>query len=724
MGNVTTIGKLLLASHLPVDMHAHATTNTLDQKNIRTLFNTLSEKSPEVYGAAVTGLSRAGFEISTRLGSSIKLTDLLSPVDKKKIFLELDADIAKVKTSDKPNTTKKQEINNLYYSFSDKVNKLIVEEGVKNNQTLAKVISAGSRGSPAQYRQTVFSPLIATDAKGQVLTDFPLKRSFAEGLSLPEYLASSFGARQSVIATKLSTADAGHFSKQLTRAAMTLQVEEHDCGVDSGIPVSVKDKDSVGAYLAKPVGGYNKNNEVTPTLLNSLENKGIKTLVVRSPITCIASRKSHPGAVCQLCVGKRGKNLSPLGDYVGITAATSLGEPLSQGTLNTKHTGPAIVRGISTGFELVNQLANIPHTFKHNAPLAAHDGVVTEIRKAPQGGSYLDIQDSGSTNVREYYVSENLSVKIKKGEKVEAGDVLSEGIVNPAELVKHKGIGEGRRYYATTLKDAFDSSGMGGINRRNFELVARSAIDHVRINHHESIGGHLPDDIVSYQQVEKDYTPRVDAKRVRVDQAHGKYLEEPALHYTIGTRISRSTQSELANNGIESALVHNAAPHFEPEMQRLIDIPAFEDDWMHQLYSTNLEKRFVSAVNRGASSDIKGPSPIAGLAYGVGFSQKKAEEHYVAVIVTGEQDGECIFKHSEEGWHIPGRLFDEENPITVAQSLLQDFGFAFDKNSAEVTDVKDSSVVYVELPFSALRKVAKAKCAFEFLNLTFSDKLK
>lgn len=597
--------------------------NELDKKGISTLFNKLAE-TPDIYKTSVSNLARLGFEVSTRLGSTVKLTDLLSPIDKDKKFADLNKEIDTIRTSTPDKKERDEKLLNLYSKFTKDVEKDLIDVGVQKGQTLAKVIRSGSRGSVQQYRQTVFSPFTVQDAKGNILVDFPIQHSFAEGLSLPEYLSSTFGSRQGEVAKKLAVAKAGYFSKQLSRASMTLKVEEHDCGTDNGIEVPTDDRDSVGCFLARPVDGFNKNNEITSRMLNELKNKNFQFIIARSPITCQASRHSHSGAVCQLCAGKREKGgLPPLGDYVGITAASTLGEPLAQGQLNVKHTsGSAGGANISGGFKLIEQLANIPDTFKHKAALAEKDGIVTEIRKAPQGGHYVKVDNT------EYYVLPGFAPHVKVGDAVESGDVLSEGIVNPSDVVRLKGIGEGRRYFTQVMKKAFDDSGMGGISRRNFELISKAGIDHVKITSNEGLGDHLPGSIVSYQTVEKDYQPRPDAIKCRVDQAIGKYLEEPILHYTIGSRITKRTVETLQRNGIDVVTVHKNPPMFEPEMQRLLDVPEHEPDWMHQLYSTNLERRLIHAVNTGAQSNLRGPSPIPGLAYGVGFGSHKTAEEY------------------------------------------------------------------------------------------------
>jgi DNA-directed RNA polymerase subunit beta' len=613
----TTVGKLLLKEHLPPDMHAFIDSTDLDKGGNAKLFNLLAEKHPATYNKIVSELARLGFEVSTRMGSTVRLTDLRSPIDKKAKFAELEKQLAALRAQKLPQKEYERKANELYQTFVKNVTKDLVDIGVQKNQTLAKIIRSGSRGSPVQYMQTVFAPVLVQDNTGRPLIDFPLKKSFADGLNLPEYLAATFGSRQGEVAKKLAVADAGYFSKQMTRATMTLRIEEHDCGTDNGVEVDTSSKEHLGTYLAHPAGGFNKNNEVTPKMLNDLKNKGIAHIVVRSPITCQSSRRFHHNAICQLCAGKREKGLPSVGDFIGITASSTLGEPLAQGQLSLKHTsGSATGPNLASGFDLVKQLATIPQQFKDKAAIAEHDGKVEKIRPAPQGGHYIHIGKD------EYYVPTGFGIKVKVGDTVEAGDVLSDGIINPGDIVRLKGVGEGRRYFAHAMKSAFDDSGMGGINHRNFEVLSKSMIDHVRVTSNDGLGDHLPGSIVSYQSVEKDYQPRADAAKVRIDAAYNKYLEQPVLHYTIGTRVTHKIIDKLRSRGIEQVLVSSYPPAFTPEMQRLDAIPEHEPDWMHQLYTANLERKILHAANTGAFSDLKGPSPVPGLAYGVGFGER------------------------------------------------------------------------------------------------------
>jgi DNA-directed RNA polymerase subunit beta' len=612
----TTVGRVLLKFFVPQQFHSLVEDAVLDSKGISKLFAELADKAPDQYSKIVSDLTKLGFEIATRQGTSITLKDLVSPINKDKLWDEFEDFKSGVDKSKDTQAVKEKKIFDRYNEMMSSIEKDILDKGLKENRSLAKIILAGSRGSPAQYRGTIATQGIVVDAAGKPKMDIPIKSSFAEGLSLPEYLTTSFGTRSGEVLKKISVAQGGYGSKQFARALMPLQVVEADCDTPNGVSVPASDRESAGSYLAKAVGGYNRNNEVTLKMLNDLENKKINNIVIRSPMTCQSNKKHHSGGLCQMCVGRREKGTPEIDSYIGLVAGTAVAEPLTESAMKARHSGGAATSlGSQSGFKLINQLANIPKTFVGKAPLAQEDGVVTRLEPAAAGGHFI------SVNNEEHYIGIDQEPKVKLGDRVEQGQVLSSGLVDPREVVNLRGIGDGRKYYMEVMKKAFDDSKLA-VNRRNFELIAKAAIDHVKITDPDGIGDYLPDQVVSYSAVEKDYEPRKNSKQLRTDLAYGKYLEKPELHYTIGTKVTTAVINELKENGIESVLANDDQPLFEPTMVRLVDIPEHNQDWMHVLNSTNLAKRFVNMVNKGATSDIKGASPIPGLAYGVGFGKK------------------------------------------------------------------------------------------------------
>lgn len=191
----TTVGHVLLKHHLPQEMHSYIDSTELDKKGIAGLFSILAEKFPQRYAQVVSEMARLGFEVSTRLGSTVRLTDLHSPIDKQKRFAELEKKLDVVRATVKDPKKYIAEANNVYQTFVKEITKELVDTGVAKNHTLAKIVKSGSRGSPAQYMQTVFAPVLVQDELGRPLVDFPIKKSYAEGLNLPEYLAATYGSR-------------------------------------------------------------------------------------------------------------------------------------------------------------------------------------------------------------------------------------------------------------------------------------------------------------------------------------------------------------------------------------------------------------------------------------------------------------------------------------------------------------------------------------------------
>lgn len=612
----TTVGKVLLRFFTPPQYHKLLDTLILDKKGIPKLFAELAENSPQEYSKIASDLTRIGFEIATRQGTSITLRDLISPVNKEKFWDEFEKFKEKVEKSDDAKHIKDKKIFDKYNEMMSLIEKTIIEKGLTENKSLAKIVQAGARGTPSQYRGTIATQGIVVDAEGKPKMDIPIKSSYAEGLSLPEYLATAFGTRTGEVLKKISVAQGGYGAKQFARALMGLQITEADCDTNNGITVSVTDSESVGAYLAKGAASYNRNNEVTLKMLNDLKAKDIKEITIRSPMTCQSNKTHHSGGLCQMCVGRREKGIVAMDSYIGLVAGTAVAEPLTESAMKARHSGGAATSlNGQSGFKLINQLANIPKKFVGKAPLAQEDGFITKLEPAAAGGYFIGV------NGEDHYISIEQEPTVKLGDRVEQGQILSTGLVDPSEVVKYRGIGDGRKYYMESMKKAFDDSNLP-VNRRNFELIAKAAIDHVRITDPEGIGDFLPEQIASYSAVEKEYEPRESSKNVRLDSAYGKYLEKPELHYTIGTRVTSAVIKDLKSHDIESILINDQPPNFEPVMVRLVDIPEYHEDWMHVLNSTNLAKRFVNMVNKGAVSDVKGPSPIPGLAYGVDFGKK------------------------------------------------------------------------------------------------------
>lgn len=280
---------------------------------------------------------------------------------------------------------------------------------------------------------------------------------------------------------------------------------------------------------------------------------------------------------------------------------------------SSKHSGGVAAASASlSGFDLINQLVQVPSVFKGGAAHAQQDGRVTAIRPAPQGGLYV------SVGGKDHYVGVGHDPVVKVGDDVEAGDVLSDGTPNPAEVVRHKGIGDGKRAFVEMFHKAYKDSGMAG-HRRNIEVLARGLIDHVELD--DEWEEHVPGDVVSYSRLEHKWRPRDDHSVVPVAKAGGHYLERPVLHYSIGTHVRPSVVRTLNEFGVKNVAVHKDPPPFRPVMIRGLENLSHDEDWMTRFLGSYLKKNFLRGVHRGETSDERGTSYVPSLARSQDFGK-------------------------------------------------------------------------------------------------------
>lgn len=403
-----------------------------------------------------------------------------------------------------------------------------------------------------------------------------------------------------------STQNSGFLSKQMNQLSHRLVVTreeepEHDPATRRGLPVDTADPDNDGAVLAHPVGTYGRGTVLDPSILADIKHQGVGRILVRSPMV---GGPAGGGVYGQdVGVRERGAIAAP-GEFVGIGASSALSEKMTQGMLSSKHSGGvAGAAAAPSGFAAINQLIQTPKTFPGGAAHAQLDGKVTAIDPAAQGGSYVHV--SGTR----HYVPHGHTPNVAVGDPVEAGDVLSDGMPNPAEIVAHKGIGEGRAHFVKNFGATYKASGMS-YNRRNVELLARGLIDHVEVVDDIPGSAHVEGDVVPYQALEAAWTPRDGARHVATRQGLGKYLEQPVLHHTVGTKVRPSMLPGLEEFGVNNLLVHDEPPPFRPVMVRGMANLQHDPDWLVRHLGSNLQKSTLEAVHRGRVSDSAGSSYV------------------------------------------------------------------------------------------------------------------
>jgi hypothetical protein len=277
---------------------------------------------------------------------------------------------------------------------------------------------------------------------------------------------------------------------------------------------------------------------------------------------------------------------------------------------SSKHSGGVAGGKSISGFKVLNQLIQSPKHSPYWATHAQADGKIDEIKPAPTGGYFLTIKGIN------HYVNPDAAISYKVGDEIEAGDMLTDGVPNPSEFVRHKGLGEGRRQFVTAFRKSMQEAGLGA-NRRNIEVLSRGLINHIRLT--DEVGESMPDDVIPYDMFERSWKPREGYQTGAPKNLRNKYLERPTLHYSVGTRITPSVIKELDDFNIKEVTAHQEPPPFEPHFLRGLDNLQYDPDWMTRMLGSNLQKGTLKSVWAGGISDESGTSFVPSLAKSVGF---------------------------------------------------------------------------------------------------------
>lgn len=265
---------------------------------------------------------------------------------------------------------------------------------------------------------------------------------------------------------------------------------------------------------------------------------------------------------------------------------------------SSKHQGGEAVgtRRIKHGLDAVDQFINMPEEFVGGATIAEKDGLVQDIRTAPQGGMFIYVGDTA------HHVPADATITVKKGEYIEAGDLLSDGMPNMRKIVRHKGIGEGRRIFVKAMSDVLKAANSSVI-RKNVETFARGYVNKVRITDPDGVQGWLIDDLADYNALAANWKPRDGYKTTATKASIGRYLEMPTLHYSIGTRITKRVADDLEKAGITNIETHETPPPFEPTMVSAKQFVTIDDDFLTALSGENLMRSIEAHTQHGSDTE-------------------------------------------------------------------------------------------------------------------------
>ena len=595
----TTVGRLLLNEALPT---SHQIDQPMARHELNALMSDLARSDPPRYVQAIADIKRIGDAVATDEGITVGLDDIEPEYAARDALLE--PALAQVKRTRDPLAR---------IRLIEALQPKLIEVTKHHPGQAAMMVRSGARGSMPQVLRTITTPTAITDDRGRTVP-WLISKSFAEGLKPIDAWIAMGEARRNAVESNISVSAPGEVSKLLIGNMGDQLITIPDCGTTNGLAMPAEDAQARDRYLAKPADGIPAGTLLTGQLASRLHGK---TIILRSPMTCEA-----PHGVCQRCYGLNNRGQAArLGDNVGMIAAHAMGEPLTQMALNAKHAArtTASRKVVLSGLSGLKQLTEIPQSFLNRAVLAEQPGTVTAVATAPQGGHYVTVDQE------QHYVPPILGVTVRKGDKIEAGDALSDGIPRPDDIVRHKGLGAGRQYLVDQLQGIYKRHGLD-MDRRHLELLAKTDLNYVKILDKDAEQlGLLRGDVIDYNRFRNLVAEHT--KTLPLADAIGETLGDNVLHYTAGTRVTPAMAIDLRRVGIKTVPTAPRIPLHEPLMKPISRAPLLRPDWLARLAHRNLKDSILEGAAFGETADLHGTHPIPALVIGESFGVGPPE-HY------------------------------------------------------------------------------------------------
>jgi DNA-directed RNA polymerase subunit beta' len=604
---------------LPEALRARFSDAVLDKKNLTTLLHDLAKEEPVHYGKVVDQLKALGDRHAYETGFTVGLHDHRPHLPETNAILRDAEEKVRRLYAGKLTPQKRAEAVEIVKDADAALKKILPKRLAEQGNRFYQLVASGARGTLGQLQQIVAGPALTDDHHGEPMP-IPVTHSFAHGLPFSEYWQTVYGARRVAIDKQLQTQHPGAFNKDILASAVTNVVSSPDCKTSHGIELSVADqaRDLEDRFLAKDLRSgstvvAHAGELVTPSLLNLLRERKVKTVLVRSPLTCAA-----PKGTCAKCYGVHEDGHPPsIGENIGAIGGQALSEPLTQMTLRTFHSGGASgTRGVITGYDRIDKLLKMPKIVPGKATLAEVSGQVDKIEPAAGGiGHHVWIGDV------KHFVPANVfdAGKLRVGTRLEKGDAISAGIIRPEELQRKKGMLPALGYIADQIQDAYKDQRVH-LRRRAIETVLRSVGSTTRVL--DPGDSHfLPGDVAPHAVVEA-FNQSTVGKRALKD-AVGKVLREEVGHLRPGAPITQDVARVLEQSGKREVLVGPKPIAHAPELHGIQRIPLLRNDWMAQLGYNHLRRAIVQGAHEAAESDLHDYSPVPAFAYGAEFGEGK-----------------------------------------------------------------------------------------------------
>jgi DNA-directed RNA polymerase subunit beta' len=613
----TSVGRIIFNDILPPEFGFR--NKIIDKSGLKQLVTECCKILDDSETATILDeLKRLGFHYATKSGITISMNDIEIPEGKAKLLEEADERVAIIENQYRRGLiTEDERYNSVVSAWMETTDKITstISETLDRYGSIYMMANSGAKGNISQISQMAGMRGLMTDPSGKII-EFPIKSSLREGHSVLEYFISTHGARKGLADTALRTSDSGYLTRRLIDVAQDVIVFDEDCGTLDGIWMEEPEEKGVLPSLAERATGrmaasqvvnpktgeiiVDRNEEIDESKASEIAAAGITRVYARSPLTCQSKR-----GACQMCYGRdlaRGHTVIP-STAIGIIAAQSIGEPGTQLTLRTFHTGGVVGLDITSGLPRVEELfeARAP---KGQSIVSEIDGIADVVvddagrrikiassetysdeytlptgwKASVKNGQWVDIGTVLATpttkaktetkpkakspavqpvlariagevslkgkklsisyeekEVREYSIASTGSIRVQSGDTVKAGQRLTDGSVNPQDILRILGREAVRQYLVDEVQKVYRSQGVT-INDKHIEVIARQMLTKVRI---DSAG-------------DTDLVPEELVDRFSYEEINAKVLAEggePATAHTVLlgiTRASLSTESWLS----------------------------------------------------------------------------------------------------------------------------------------------------------------------------------
>ena len=491
----TTLGRAIFNEALPLDYPYE--NRPIAKKQLSSIVNDLAERYPKVQVAmTLDNLKAAGFYWATRSGVTIAIEDIVVPPSKGQILEGYEAKADRVqKQYERGLITKQERTEELIGIWTEATNEVAkaMEKNFPRENPIFMMVDSGARGNMMQMRQIAGMRGLVSNAKNETIAR-PIKASFREGLTVLEYFISTHGARKGLADTALRTADSGYLTRRLVDVSQDVIIREEDCGTDRGIVMAIADRSETGALfpaenvetsvysrtLAEDVVHEGKTlikagGDLGDVVIGELVKNGVAEVKVRSVLTC----ESKVGT-CAMCYGRSlatGK-LVDVGEAVGIIAAQSIGEPGTQLTMRTFHTGGAV-----GGDDITQGLPRVIELFEARnprgvAPIAEAAGVI-KIEDTDRTRKIVIVPSDGTEEIA-YPVSRRSKLLVSEGESVTVGQKMVNGAANPHDVLRVLGQRAVQQHLVGEVQNTYRSQGVS-IHDKHIEIIVRQMLRRVTI---------------------------------------------------------------------------------------------------------------------------------------------------------------------------------------------------------------------------------------------------